>query len=375
MSAEYQSYGKALTKSFEAFKKISDLEYVDSIINVIPCIGAILNHNREIVYANKELLNLISAHNLENIVGKRPGELLNCINTLNSENVCGSSESCNLCGIKNTIIKCQKTRERAIGECRVTVEMGDGFVSLDYRVTAIPIYLNEEEYIVFSMIDISDEKRRQVLEKIFFHDLMNKVGYLQTVVELIDASDEGKKHNEMIALLSLISSELVEEVKAQQQLHLAENNELTISPFLIDSIDLLRSVINQIKIEAKAKSKHIILSEDSTPCTFQTDETLLKRILLNMAKNALEASEKGQIVTIGSTIQNKKIKFWVHNSCYIPRDVQLQIFMRSFSTKGANRGVGTYSMKLLGERYLNGKVGFTTNELSGTEFFIILPFA
>ncbi|MCX6911436.1 MAG: ATP-binding protein [Verrucomicrobia bacterium] len=57
----------------------------------------------------------------------------------------------------------------------------------------------------------------------------------------------------------------------------------------------------------------------------------------------------------------------------MPPSVQLQVFNRSFSTKGSGRGLGTYSVKLLTERYLKGKAGFTTSKEGGTTFFIILP--
>ena len=38
----------------------------------------------------------------------------------------------------------------------------------------------------------------------------------------------------------------------------------------------------------------------------------------------------------------------------MPDEVKAQIFERSFSTKGRGRGIGTYSIKLLTERYLEG---------------------
>jgi sensor histidine kinase regulating citrate/malate metabolism len=60
------------------------------------------------------------------------------------------------------------------------------------------------------------------------------------------------------------------------------------------------------------------------------------------------------------------------NPTYMTEETKLQVFQRSFSTKGINRGLGTYSMKLLGERYLKGKVGFTSDEKNGTHFFIRL---
>ena len=51
----------------------------------------------------------------------------------------------------------------------------------------------------------------------------------------------------------------------------------------------------------------------------------------------------------------------------------MQLFQRAFSTKGADRGVGTYGMRLLSERYLGGAVGFRSDLENGTEFRVSLP--
>ena len=91
-----------------------------------------------------------------------------------------------------------------------------------------------------------------------------------------------------------------------------------------------------------------------------------------MAKNALEAIGFEETITIFASQHNGQIRFGVHNQTYISKETQLQIFKRSFSTKGKSRGLGTYSMKLLGEKFLKGKVDFTTSEKDGTSFFIDL---
>jgi sensor histidine kinase regulating citrate/malate metabolism len=56
----------------------------------------------------------------------------------------------------------------------------------------------------------------------------------------------------------------------------------------------------------------------------------------------------------------------------MPPEVEMQVFMRSFSTKGVQRGLGTYSMKVFGEQCLGGKVNFTTDPGKGTTFYIDL---
>jgi len=63
----------------------------------------------------------------------------------------------------------------------------------------------------------------------------------------------------------------------------------------------------------------------------------------------------------------------VNNAAVMPDEVQENIFRRRFSTKGATRGMGTYSMLLLSERYLRGRVSFSTSPEAGTTFTLRLP--
>ena len=92
-----------------------------------------------------------------------------------------------------------------------------------------------------------------------------------------------------------------------------------------------------------------------------------------MIKNALESSNEGDKVTAGSRINENEIEFYIHNNVFMPDEVQLQIFQRSFSTKGTGRGLGTYSIKLLSEKYLRGKVLFESSEGNGTTFYARFP--
>jgi signal transduction histidine kinase len=87
----------------------------------------------------------------------------------------------------------------------------------------------------------------------------------------------------------------------------------------------------------------------------------------------MEASQPGDIIRLGCRELHGRVEFWVQNPAVIPEPVRLQIFQRSFSTKGPGRGLGAYSVKLLGERYLGGQVDFTTSPEEGTIFRISLP--
>ncbi len=120
-------------------------------------------------------------------------------------------------------------------------------------------------------------------------------------------------------------------------------------------------------------SMQVGIDDTSIDIIFVSDKTLLSRVLGNMIKNALEASHPDAKVLVGCKIENENICFWVHNLQFIPLDHQLQIFNRSFSTKGEGRGIGTYSMKLLTEKYLKGKISFSSTIEKGTIFSATLP--
>ena len=75
---------------------------------------------------------------------------------------------------------------------------------------------------------------------------------------------------------------------------------------------------------------------------------------------------------MGAEDTGDTVKFWVKNDKVIPIYVQAQLFQRSFSTKDSSRGIGTYSVKLLTENYLKGKVSFVSNETDKTVFSVEL---
>ena len=71
---------------------------------------------------------------------------------------------------------------------------------------------------------------------------------------------------------------------------------------------------------------------------------------------------------------DKHVVFEVWNEGLIPEEVQYRIFTRSFTTKSEpGHGLGTYSMKLFGEKYLKGKISFHSTDSTGTVFRYSLP--
>ena len=100
---------------------------------------------------------------------------------------------------------------------------------------------------------------------------------------------------------------------------------------------------------------------------------LLRRVVGNLIKNALEASQPGEAVTISYQEVGHPV-IAVSNEGVMPEDVRRDVFRRAFSTKGeAGRGLGTSSVKLIAETYLKGTVDFFSTRESGTTFILVLP--
>jgi signal transduction histidine kinase len=211
-----------------------------------------------------------------------------------------------------------------------------------------------------------------MLERIFFHDIMNTAGNIKNLSELIIKVEDQLKNIDLVNLLVSVSNELVEEIQEQRQLSEAESGELLVNNTNISTAEILDTIVEQFKSHIK-RTIYFAISKDSEDFVFSSDRSLLSRILKNMLKNAMEASSDGDSITIGANISGSMIRFTIHNPNVIPRNIQLQIFKISFSTKGRDRGLGTYSMKLLGERYLKGKVQFKSEEGFGTDFYLDLP--
>ena len=92
-----------------------------------------------------------------------------------------------------------------------------------------------------------------------------------------------------------------------------------------------------------------------------------------MIKNALEASAAGETVTLGCDSTPGSVSLWVHNPAVLSEEVQLRLFERGFSTKGPDRGFGTYSMRLFARQCLGAEVSFTSTAVGGTRFSLTLP--
>jgi K+-sensing histidine kinase KdpD len=332
---------------------------------------AVLNPERQFVYASADFVKFLGAASATTLVGKRPGQALQCVHQSDEPGGCGTSEACSVCRLTDSILESGRVHDRVSRECRLTTR-APGTGTLDLSVTSTPWNLEGRTFTVLSVRDIGVEKRQKTLERVFFHDIVNTAGGLSGILGLLADYPDLNAGKALVGMSQRSAEDILEEILAFQQLKLAEAGELVVKPTELRATRVVQEVVDKVRYHTVAEGRRIEIESDEGDALVASDRLLLERVLVNMVKNAFEASTGGSAVTVGWRRAPKRVVFWVHNSGVMPRDVQLQIFQRSFSTKGLDRGLGTYSMRLIGEACLGGRVAFTSSE-AGTEFTLSLP--
>lgn len=370
LETEFAPAERASQREINAhFNGLSSTPLLHDLMRAIPNIVLILNQKRQIVFANEHLLEHLQLQDIREALGQRPGELLDCTHASETEGGCGTTRFCRHCGAVRAILQAQKGH-MDVQECRILQSDGK---ALDLRVWATPLAFNGENFVIFAVMNIEDEKRRAMLERTFFHDILNTAGIIRGAAELLPTAEEAETAQQLQGMLLSATRRLIGEIEMQNELVAAEHGELQLAYENIEARRFLRELARIYTTHKVAHKRHIQVSPVAEEVVLQSDPRMLARVLGNLIKNALEASQPGDVVTLHCARVSDAVQFAVHNPSVMPPAVQEQIFQRSFSTKGEGRGIGTYSIKLLTEQYLHGKVTFRSKPDEGTTFVVTYP--
>lgn len=343
------------------------------LLDGIPDGVMILDPHRQMVLANRALLERLGLSDERELLGRRPGEAFGCIHAKRSEHGCGTTDFCQYCGAAQVLAECRMSR-RAANECRIITELESETEALDLLIWGTPFQLQDQDLILFAVADLTHAKRRQALERIFLHDFANTLGALSGQVDLLALQDLDPESQRLVRRAREIKDLLILEIRAHKQLLEAESGSLVTTPITFQAREVLHEVAELAGQMDTAQGKRLLIDRDGPDPELTSDITLLMRVLVNLVKNALEASQPGETVSLGCQAGPEGVTFWVRNPAHMPESVQHQVFKRSYSTKGVGRGLGLYSSRLLVQRYLRGSIAFDSSPDQGTEFRVSLPY-
>jgi len=341
---------------------------VDGLLEAVHGLMAVLNERRQILAINASMLQSLGISDAGKVFGLRPGEAVHCLHAETAPGGCGTTEFCSTCGaaISQAVALAEN---RSIEQlCAIEVAGDEPTNNLFFRVRASPLNIEGQRLILLFLQDVSSEQRAASLEQTFLHDLRNTTMGISVGTALL-ADNASGENIEIARDVMHLATRLAREIELQRCLaHSTINSfqclltELSLST-LFD--ELHRSCRHHPALEAR----HLEITPPRPDRTLSSDATILHRILYNMVLNALEASASGETVKVTSRRNDGLEIFEVWNASSIRPEIARRIFQRNFSTKGTlGHGLGTYSMKLLGEKLLAGRVSFTTSPEQGTCF-------
>lgn len=225
------------------------------------------------------------------------------------------------------------------------------------------------------------DQSRQDMEQILRHDLRSPLngvmGMSQLLLTSLQSGDEreyasaiyesGKKMLKMIDN----SLDFMKMEHGDYQLRLDDFNLLDIFSviqrdlsLLIERMDVRIEVVINGDLAQKDAWLHIV-----------AERSHLENLFSNLIRNAVEASESGDVVTVSiqGAENDETYYITVHNDSAIPVEIRSSFFER-YSTLGKKNGtgLGTYIAKLITETH-GGSISFETSDTVGTDITVVLP--
>ena len=370
MDTHFASAARTIAEDLsEEVRIVSETPVVTGLLQSVGGLVAILDENRQIIALNEEFLEMLGIDNPAEALGFRLGESLGCVHANDMAAGCGTSEFCGTCGAAAAIVTSLKDNVPAERLCALTAKREGKHVDLALRVRSQPIEVGHKRFVLILMRDVTAEQQRAALERTFFHDVNNMLTALLQTVEI---------------LIKTQPSELADDIQdAAQRIHreVAIQRSLSHGDYMYhptwhkctteNALGYMKQFMTN---HPAAMGKGVEFFNDAVDVSFITDLAALGRVLGNMVINALEASDEGDAVQVRVACQGDHLVFSVHNEAVIPPEIRKRIFQRNFSTKKeVGRGLGTYSMKLFGEKVLGGQVSFTSSHQEGTIFSLEHP--
>ncbi len=349
---------------------VSRSPIVSGLLHSVSGLLAILNEQRQALALNDSFLRTLGVDDPEEALGLRLGEAFHCVHAEEGLAGCGTTKFCSTCGAAIAIVSSLGDQVPVERLCALQARRDGRLVDIALLVRAQPIRVEGKGLLLLLVHDVTVEQRRAALERTFFHDINNLLaGLLQTCELLAETCP-----NELTEVVVDAATRLHGEVAIQRYISAAQTGHYRAAWRTCG----VNRVVEEIKRfhdqHPVAHGKRIECKVAAQDVTITTDVSALFRVLSNMVINALEATGKGGSVRVWIEPEEQHVAFCVWNRSAIPAEVQGRLFQRNFSTKAeAGRGIGTFSMKLLGEDVLGGRVGFTSSPEEGTVFRFTHP--
>jgi signal transduction histidine kinase len=242
---------------------------------------------------------------------------------------------------------------------------------------------NMNKGILWSFSDITREKTLEEFKKnvnqIMHHDLRSPVsGIIAMADQVLNKYVDSEEYEKYFLMIKDIGKNMINQLNMFLAVSMIEEGIYRYNPVRVDILDIIRAtlkMLDSISNFTVEKNIEVMIAYNGVPADenlnlfINSDANLINCIMINLIKNAIEASPEDKCITI-SIIDADEFVISVHNFGAIPQSIRNNFFMK-FNTAGKSggTGLGAYSIKLMSET-LGAKIFFETDDEKGTSISI-----
>ncbi len=204
------------------------------------------------------------------------------------------------------------------------------------------------------------------------HEVKNPLNAMQLILDLLrkkgstDISHQEYEHylDTLRQEIARISHLIKEYLSLNRPIH-PHREEFSVSQLVDDAVNLFLPTFKQHDIQIQLNIQPSL--------KLYADRELIKEVLVNLIKNAVEAMEEGGLLSIEcTTVENKAIVRIQDTGIGISSEHLSSIFDLYFSTKKNGNGIGLYRVQQIVEAH-QGEIFVHSEEGKGTTFTIVFP--
>ena len=222
---------------------------------------------------------------------------------------------------------------------------------------------------------------RSEVEQISRHDLKNPLMVIMNIPGVLlrkpgISADETK----WLKMILDAARRMLEMINMSLDMFKMEKGTYNLRPEPVDALAVTLQIADSMAKIASDGSLSFDIAVEGQPAEaaggflVSAEEPLLYTLLLNLVRNAVEASPTGGRVSISFSAGASGV-IAIHNAGAIPEKIRGRFFEK-FATAGkpGGTGLGAYSARMIAKT-LGGTIGFETSEKGGTTITVRLPLA
>ncbi|MEM9665046.1 MAG: ATP-binding protein [Bacteroidota bacterium] len=220
------------------------------------------------------------------------------------------------------------------------------------------------------------------------HEIKNPLTPLKLSVQHLQRAyaqehrGDGAPQSRFGALFQRITTTLIEQIDTLARIANDFSTFAQLPRRVLEEIDVNTIIREAVTLMQEEATVEIGLDLHPAPLHVEADHEELRRIYINLIKNALQALPEGNgrvmVTTHYETSQpHGEGHGWVHSAVTdtgtgIPAELQARIFEPNFSTKTSGTGLGL-AITQKGVEAMGGTITFDTEEGTGTTFWLRFP--